>query len=227
VRGTSVSGEGVHGESKSTGWAGVAGIQTSTGPGVWGISQGGEGVHGESHSARWAGVAAINRGTGPGLWAQGNIAGHFQGDIEVSGDIRLLNGQDCAEEFDISSPEEVEPGTVMVIDEGGALRISRRAYDKRVAGVVSGAKNLKPGIILGKQCSARSRMPVALLGKAYCKVDAQYGSIEVGDLLASSPTPGHAMKAQDASKAFGSVLGKALCALGEGQGLIPILISLQ
>ena len=65
------------------------------------------------------------------------------------------------------------------------------------------------------------------MGKVYCKVDAQYASVEVGDLLTTSPTPGHAMKAADPLRAFGSVIGKALRPLDAGQGLIPILISLQ
>jgi hypothetical protein len=70
-------------------------------------------------------------------------------------------------------------------------------------------------------------MPVALVGKVYCKVDAQYASIEVGDLLTTSPTRGHAMKVTDPFKAFGSVIGKALHPLETGQGMIPILIALQ
>ena len=43
----------------------------------------------------------------------------------------------------------------------------------------------------------------------------------------TSDTRGHAMKAADPVKAFGSVIGKALRALRDGQGLIPILIALQ
>jgi hypothetical protein len=70
-------------------------------------------------------------------------------------------------------------------------------------------------------------MPIALIGKVYCKVDANYGAIEVGDLLTTSPTLGHAMKAVDPIKAFGSVIGKALRPLDSGEGLIPILIALQ
>jgi hypothetical protein len=58
-------------------------------------------------------------------------------------------------------------------------------------------------------------------------VDAQYSAIAVGDLLTTSATPGHAMKAIDPLKAFGSVIGKALCPLNAGQGMIPILIALQ
>ncbi len=37
---------------------------------------------------------------------------------------------------------------------------------------------------------------VALAGTVTCKADASYGAIQVGDLLTTSPTPGHAMRAQ-------------------------------
>jgi len=70
-------------------------------------------------------------------------------------------------------------------------------------------------------------MPIALMGKVYCKVDAQFAAIAVGDLLTTSPTAGHAMKADDPAKAFGAVIGKALRPLDAGLGLIPILIALQ
>ena len=143
-----------------------------------------------------------------------------------TGDIKLL-GADCAEDFNISDPEDIEPGTVMVIDQNGRLSENNKAYDKKVAGVISGAGECKPGIILGKGDSDATRMPVALSGTVYCKVDARYAPIEAGDLLVTSSTPGHAMKAEDPFKAFGAVIGKALQPLGSGQGLIPILVSLQ
>jgi hypothetical protein len=57
------------------------------------------------------------------------------------------------------------------------------------------------------------------------KVDASYGAIQPGDLLVSSDTPGHAMKAQDAK--VGTVIGKALGSLDSGTGVIPVLITLQ
>ncbi|MEG3878703.1 hypothetical protein QT972_15095 [Microcoleus sp. herbarium7] len=150
---------------------------------------------------------------------------HLNGD---SGDIILRNA-DCAEEFDISEEveDEVEPGTVMVLDTEGKLRQSTNAYDQKVAGVISGAGDYKPGIVLDRQSSQNLRMPVALMGKVYCKVDAQYGAIEVGDLLTTSPTPGHAMKADDFQRAFGAVIGKALKPLQTGCGLVPIIIALQ
>jgi hypothetical protein len=148
------------------------------------------------------------------------------GDVEVTGDIRLLNA-DCAEDFDVAGAEEIEPGTVMVIDEGGALKRSQQAYDKRVAGVVSGAGGLKPGIILDKEESNGGRLPVALMGKVACKVDARHSPIAVGDLLTTSSTPGYAMKADDPLRAFGAVIGKALRSLKGEQDIIPVLIALQ
>ena len=81
--------------------------------------------------------------------------------------------------------------------------------------------------MLDKQPTHGNRSPVALLGKVFCKVDAGCAPIEVGDLLTTSDTPGHAMKAGDSTKAFGSVIGKALRPLSAGQGLIPVLIALQ
>lgn len=151
---------------------------------------------------------------------------HVVGNILTTGDIRLLNA-DCAEDFDICETEEVEAGTVMVLGEEGVLYPSQHAYDKRVAGVVSGAGKYKPGIVLDKQETGNLRKPIALLGKVYCKVDAKYGDIEIGDLLTTSPTPGHAMKVTDPLKAFGTVIGKALRPFTDGKGLVPILIALQ
>ncbi|HJW38164.1 MAG TPA: hypothetical protein VJ420_06075, partial [Candidatus Udaeobacter sp.] len=145
---------------------------------------------------------------------------------EVTGDIRLTNA-DCAEDFEVFGTDKVEPGTVMVLHPDGALAESQSAFDKRVAGVISGAGDYKPGIVLDKKQTSNNRQPVALMGKVFCKVDAQFGAIEVGDLLTTSSTPGHAMKTSDPFKAFGAVIGKALRPLPSGQGLIPILIALQ
>jgi hypothetical protein len=146
--------------------------------------------------------------------------------VEVNSDL-VLTGADCAEDFNVAYGEQIEPGTVVVIDSEGAVTQSREEYDKKVAGVVSGAGEYKPGMVLDRRKSAEGRKSIALLGKVYCKVDASRAPIEVGDLLTTSDTPGHAMKATDPFRAFGSVIGKALRPLREGQGLIPILIALQ
>jgi hypothetical protein len=175
------------------------------------------GVYGQS---KGKGAAGFFDNTG------GGTAGYFIGNVIVTGDIQLANA-DCAEDFEIAGLEKVEPGTVMVIDSEGKLQQSEQAYDKRVAGVISGAGKYKPGLILGREETSEHRMPIALMGKVYCKVDAQFAAIEVGDLLTTSPTPGHAMKADDPLKTYGAVIGKALRPLDAGLGLIPILIALQ
>jgi hypothetical protein len=143
------------------------------------------------------------------------------------GDIDFENA-DCAEDFDIADSKNIEPGTVMVLTQDGKLQRSKEAYDKKVAGVISGAGECKPGIVLDKKHQTDNiRMPLALMGKVFCRVDAQFLPIAVGDLLTTSPTPGHAMTATDPLKAFGAVIGKALRPLRTGQALIPILIALQ
>ena len=150
----------------------------------------------------------------------------MNGTLNVSVDI-VMTASDFAEDFTVEASDAIEPGTVMVLDENGALRASDKSYDKKVAGVISGAGDYRPGLILDRHQSSSGRLPVALVGKVYCKVDAAFGGVEVGDLLTTSPTRGHAMKASDPVKAFGSVIGKALRPLRAGAGLISVLVALQ
>jgi hypothetical protein len=152
---------------------------------------------------------------------------HFvTGNHFVGGDIQL-GGADYAEDFDISDSQGAAPGTVMVLDDTGGVRVSFEAYDRRVAGVISGAGDYKPAVILDRHVTTADRRPLALMGKVYCMVDASAGPISVGDLLTTSSTPGHAMKAADPLQAFGAVIGKALRPLAAGRGLVPILVALQ
>jgi hypothetical protein len=228
---------GVWGEHKGAG-VGVKAVSNS-GAGLAAYSTGNEAIHAETQSPGSAAIAAFNlnpQATGAAIFAkkeggQGH-AGFFDGNVWVSGELgvgkhMVFANADCAEDFDVAGADKVEPGTVMVLGNEGALSESQHAYDKRVAGVISGAGDYKPGIVLDKQRTSGNRQPIALLGKVFCKVDAQFGAIEVGDLLTTSPTPGHAMKTSDPFKAFGAVIGKALHPLTHGQGLIPILIALQ
>jgi len=228
VVGKSGGGKGVAGESQ--GFDGGFFVSHHNGPGagvsghndaggVIGVSNLFVGVWAESKDRTRAGLFATNN-QGAGL------AARFEGNVEVTGDIKLT-GQDLAENFEISTGVVIAPGTLVVISDDGRLRESDQPYDKKVAGVVSGAGDFTPAIILGKYESEREGVPVALFGRAFCKVDAEYSPIETGDLLTASPTPGHAMKVIDPTRAFGAVIGKALCPLENGRGLIPILIALQ
>lgn len=143
-----------------------------------------------------------------------------------SGDIVLQNA-DCAEDFEVEVLEAAEPGTVMVISDGSRLRVSDQEYDRRVAGIVAGAGQYRPGIILGRNSDSENALPIALMGRVNCKVDASNGSIGVGDLLTTSSIPGHAMKVVNPEKAFGTVIGKALGKLDSATGMIPVLVALQ
>ena len=203
---------GVEGGSAFADQPGVVGVH-GDGDGVLGVSTHGVGVHGRG----------------------GRLAGLFEGNIEVTGnidvtgensDIRLFNA-DCAEEFDVVPGERIQAGTVIVLDDTGLLRPSRSAYDKRVAGVISGAGKFKPALTLDASPSAHERRPIALMGKVYCWVDAASTPIEIGDLLTTSSTEGHAMAASEPAKAFGTIIGKALRPLPSGKALIPILVALQ
>ena len=119
---------------------------------------------------------------------------------------------------------------VVVLDprHPGRLRLSTSACDRKVAGVISGAGGVNPGMIMGQQATiASGSRPVALTGRVYCRCDATSGPIEVGDLLTTSDIPGHAMRVRDHQAAQGAILGKAMSTLAEGQGLVLVLVSLQ
>jgi hypothetical protein len=218
------------------GGSGVFGVTTvSGGSGVFGANNhptAGRGVQGVGPDAGVAGFSKTGAGVlaqstnGVALHAQGSpLAARFEGNVECTGDI-ILAGQDLAEAFAIKDAAKVEAGSVLVINDEGTLSVCAKAYDRRVAGVVSGASKFRPGIVLGG-LDAAGNPAIALVGRAYCKVDASHGPIAVGDLLTTSPTPGCAMVAQDWTRAFGAVLGKALATHVEGVGLVPILIALN
>src|ERR1700731_4924898 len=238
VHGVSRDGYGVWGDGGRTGLVGMS----TNGDGLFGQGKdtGVTGFHGDPHMQETslpsgkAGVfGASEDGAGLMGYSRSGLAGEFFGDVrvelnlEVDGDV-FLPGADCAELFDVLEAPKIEAGDVGVIDETGTLRQSDSAYDKRVAGVISGAGRFRPGILLDSGNVARpNRLPLALIGKVYCKVDARPHSIEVGDLLTTSSTPGHAMKATHPADTYGTVIGKALAPMQSGIGLLPILVCLQ
>jgi len=138
-----------------------------------------------------------------------------------------ITGADLAEKFLASEP--LEPGTVVAIDRAnaGKLCMSRGAYNRCVAGVVSGANNFSVGAVLGNLPGHEDAPAIALSGRVYVWCDAASGAIEPGDLLTTSDTPGHAMKATDRDRSHGTVIGKAMERLESGRGLVLVLVNLQ
>jgi hypothetical protein len=69
---------------------------------------------------------------------------------------------------------------------------------------------------------------MAIMGcYTHCKVDADIAPIEVGDLLTTSPTRGHAQKVTEPQRAIGAIIGKAMGELRSGRGKIPVLVMMQ
>jgi hypothetical protein len=144
--------------------------------------------------------------------------------------LTIRGGADLAEPFEISLTEKAVPaGAVMVIDEEnpGHLKVSTRAYDCHVAGVISGANGVNPGIQMRQQGLLEGGKNVALTGRVYVLADAKNGAINPGDLLTTSYSPGHAMRVTDHSRAQGAILGKAMSELKQGKGMVLLLVSLQ
>ncbi len=153
--------------------------------------------------------------------------------LDVGGIVRtdvlqIDAGADLAEPFVIAG--QPEPGLVVAIDPDhiGQLRVADKAYDRTVAGVISGAGGLQPGLTMQQPEVVQGEThPVALTGRVYVWADASFGAIQPGDLLTTSATPGHAMRVGDYAQAQGAILGKAMSRLEEGKGLVLVLVSLQ
>jgi hypothetical protein len=153
--------------------------------------------------------------------------GYFAGDVN-SCTLSIRGGCDLAEPFQMSG-QEISRGAVVVIDEEhpGQLRMSDRAYDTRVAGIVSGANGINTGIALRQEGKLDGGQNVALSGRVYVLADTSNGPIKPGDLLTTSAAPGRAMRVTDHARAQGAILGKAMGALNADQGLVLVLVTLE
>lgn len=149
--------------------------------------------------------------------------------------LEITGGADLSEQFlvggaDPGAGAAPEPGTVMSIDAAnpGRLRVSDRVYDRCVAGIVSGAGGVRPGLLMGQDGTiADGDVPLALAGRVYVKADDSGGAIEPGDLLTTSDRPGHARRVDDPDRANGAIIGKAMTALDGSTGSVLVLVSLQ
>lgn len=141
--------------------------------------------------------------------------------------LEIAGAGDVAEKFDVK--EHYVPGTLLEIDpnEVGRLRKSSGAYSTLVAGVVSGAKGLRAGVVLAPTEDPDAQ-PIALSGRVWvlCETDAK--SIKPGQLLVASSRPGYAMAGSDKGRLTGAVIGKAMSGMERGKtGLVLVLVNLQ
>src|SRR5205085_3327169 len=165
-----------------------------------------------------------NSGTASGSSAPGtgNVRVlSLQGDGTAVVKALQILGADLTESFNVAG-DKPEPGDVVVIDpqHPGELKLCASTYDNKVAGIISGAGGIRTAVVMGQPGSiADGKHQIALTGRVYCRCDATQHPIQVGDLLTTSTTPGHAMKAMDREKAFGAVIGKDMTKLKAGKGL--------
>ena len=158
------------------------------------------------------------------LDVQGNVS--VTGNISATGNI-AAKYQDVAEW--VPSRHKLAAGTVVVLDieQSNQVTASTRAYDTKVAGVVSA----QPGVILGE--AGENKAMVATTGRVKVKVDATRAPIKVGDLLVTSEKEGVAMKSEPLDLGGtpihrpGTLIGKALEPLEKGTSEILVLLSLQ
>ncbi|MBN1482346.1 hypothetical protein JXA70_18885, partial [candidate division KSB1 bacterium] len=249
---TNGTGSAIKGEAESTSgvtFGGYFSSRTTLGAGVYGVSSGGmaRGIMGTSSGVAGQGVYGLAEGRngyggyfesrqGTGIYAKGSDgkpAAEFKGNIQIQSQstgetvIELGEGLDYAEGFNTTPGELIMPGDVVIIDPKtpGKLKKSSDPYDNKVAGIVAGANGLGSGIRLGPD---QFDLDVALAGRVYCNVDASFGEIKAGDLLTTSPTPGHAMAVNQYENARGAILGKAMESLQVGEtGKILVLVTLQ
>jgi len=142
--------------------------------------------------------------------------------------LEITGGADLAEPFEVRHPDVLAPGTVVSIDPAhpGAVSASTTAYDRRVAGVVSGGGDISTGLVMGSTVvnGASKSVLLALAGRVWVKADTSNGPIQPGDLLTSSGQAGRAMRASDLGRAQGAVIGKAMTALEAGDGEVLVLV---
>lgn len=195
----------------------------SANEGAWAESDQGNGLVALSRGLNSAAVYCRNDAGGRALFADGVAAVRA---------LDILGGADLAEPFDVAEEHAPAPGMIVSIDpqHAGDLRVSTEAYDTKVAGVISGANGLSPGMTMRDENGEHvdGKHPVAMTGRVWCYVDASELEIKPGDRLTTSTTPGHAMRADDAQRAPGAVIGKAMTPLAKGQkGLVLVLVNLQ
>jgi hypothetical protein len=175
-------------------------------------------------------VVLATGGGNVGIGAENPVAKLDIAGTTRTGVLQITGGSDLAELFEIAAKESVKPGMVVAIDPAnlGQLRLADKAYDRMVAGIISGANGLTPGLTMTQtERTVEGTLPVALTGRVYSWADASNGPIQPGDLLTTSDLPGHAMKVTDYARAQGAIIGKAMSSLETGRGSVLVLVTLQ
>jgi len=141
-----------------------------------------------------------------------------------------VGGADFAESVAAAGERsQYQPGDLMAIDRSGrrSLTLTSVPYSTSVAGIYS----TKPGVLASPypldDLRVKTEIPLAVVGIVPCKVTAENGPIQAGDLLVTSSTAGHAMKGTDRNLMLGAIVGKALEPLSGDKGVIQVLVMMH
>jgi hypothetical protein len=150
-----------------------------------------------------------------------DAGGNVLSDATVHAGSMQAGSADVAEWVPVSEP--VEPGDVVEFDplNPGCYRLCSDPCSGRVAGVISTG----PGVILGESEAGEQSAVLALIGIVPVHVTDEGGPIQVGDLLVSSSTPGHAMRWSGSEPCPCALVGKALEPMTEDNGIILVLLT--
>jgi hypothetical protein len=212
-------------------------------PGQYGVSVDSAGLDGIYVESVARDGMHINSADRYGVWAHtAETYGFYTPDsVYVGGKIDLVGAVDpiIGERFEVDPQGQYEVGDLLVIDpDSPYLVLSSEPDDTKVIGVVGPGVDYEDGELMVVVFGWRGAKPAEdddenVRTVARIKVDASYGAIKRGDLLTTSPTPGHAMSAQPVDVAGvelykpGTIIGKALESLDSGQGLIEVFVILQ
>lgn len=152
----------------------------------------------------------IGRRTGTTSWSE-SVRVNENGNVQIHGQCTASEQGNCDIAETFLSLDGAGPGDVVSLAPSRfkAMRLADRPYDPMLAGVVS----TEPTLLMG-QDDVPEGVAIALAGVVPVKVTLENGPIAVGDLLTSSSTPGHAMRAGRP----GPVIGKAMEPFDGGQG---------
>ncbi len=260
VKGSSFQGAGVEGSS-GTG-PGVRGNGNGSAPGVIGYNSTSQSAVRAENAGSGSGLFASS-GSGAAVWAfatsgigvraysgseniieahgAGGMFGNLRFRVLQDGNVRCDGaftggGADVAEAFDFEgSRNHYEAGDVLIVSEFSDRKVAKSAsaYSTAVAGVFA----TKPGVLLAPynaEDDLGQYIPLGMMGVIPTKVTTENGIIRRGDLLVTSSTPGHAMKASpvvvNGIKLYpsGTIIGKALQNFdGTRSGLIEVLVNVK
>ena len=166
-------------------------------------------------------------GTLTSLTTSGTIAPNANGTIDIGTTTARFNNvygvtfigvsntakyADLAEKY--TADADYEPGTVLEFGGDAEVTVSTTDASSKVAGVVT----TDPAYLMNSHLESAHTAAVALQGRVPCKV---IGPVAKGDMMVSA---GNGRARAEADPKIGSVIGKALEAHADGEGVIEVVV---